>query len=99
MMTQENSVNINDLHGQGWTSQEIAEQTGWHRTTVSDRLKNGPPPEARVGQGIGDDRALAVSSCFDGRGVAEDAIGEHSQQARRDGLRGLVSDRGACCPL
>ena len=48
MMTQENYVNINDLHAQGWTIQEIAEQTGWHRTTVSDRLKNGPPPETRV---------------------------------------------------
>jgi len=48
MMTQENYVNINDLHAQGWTIQEIAEQTGWHRTTVSDRLKNGPPPEARA---------------------------------------------------
>ena len=48
MMTQETYVNINDLHAQGWTIQEIAEQTGWHRTTVSDRLKNGPPPEARV---------------------------------------------------
>ena len=47
-MTQENYVNINDLHAQGWTIQEIAEQTGWHRTTVSDRLKNGPPPEARA---------------------------------------------------
>ena len=47
-MTQETYVNINDLHAQGWTIQEIAEQTGWHRTTVSDRLKNGPPPEARV---------------------------------------------------
>ena len=48
MMTQENYVNINDLHAQGWTIREIAEQTGWHRTTVSDRLKNGPPPEARA---------------------------------------------------
>jgi transposase len=48
MMTQENYVNINDLHAQGWTIQEIAEQTGWHRTTVSDRLKNGPPPGARA---------------------------------------------------
>ena len=47
-MTQENYVNINDLYAQGWTIQEIAEQTGWHRTTVSDRLKNGPPPETRV---------------------------------------------------
>ena len=47
MMTQENYVNINDLHKQGWTIQEIAEETGWHRTTVSQRLKEGPPPAAR----------------------------------------------------
>jgi transposase len=47
MMTQETYVNINDLHAQGWTMQEIAEKTGWHRTTVSQRLKEGPPPESR----------------------------------------------------
>ena len=39
MMTQETYVNINDLHKQGWTIQEIADETGWHRTTVSQRLK------------------------------------------------------------
>ncbi len=43
MMTQETYVNINDLHEQGWTISEIAAETGWHRTTISDRLKNGPP--------------------------------------------------------
>ena len=47
MMTQETYVNINDLHAQGWTICEIAEKTGWHRTTVSNRLKEGPPPESR----------------------------------------------------
>ena len=47
MMTQENYVNINDLHAQGWTIKEIAEATGWHRTTVSNYLKNGPPPVTR----------------------------------------------------
>ncbi len=41
MMSQENYVNINDLHKQGWTILEIAEATGWHRTTVSNYLKNG----------------------------------------------------------
>ena len=48
MMTQENYVNINDLHKQGWSILEIAEATGWHRTTVSNYLKNGPPPQARA---------------------------------------------------
>ncbi len=50
MMTQENYVNTSDLHAQGWTIQEIAEETGWHRTTISDRLKNGPPPQQRVSE-------------------------------------------------
>ena len=48
MMTQENYVKIKDLHAQGWTIQEIAEETGWHRTTVSSWLKNGPPSKQRV---------------------------------------------------
>ena len=43
MMNQENYVNVNDLHKQGWTIGEIAEETGWHRTTVSKYLKAGPP--------------------------------------------------------
>jgi len=47
MMTQETYVNINDLYRQGWTINEIAEKTGWHRTTISDWLKNGPPPTQR----------------------------------------------------
>ena len=40
MMTPENYVNINDLHAQGCTINEIAAETGWHRTTVSNHLKN-----------------------------------------------------------
>ena len=59
MMTQENYVNINDLHTQGWTIVEIAEETGWHRTTVSKYLKKGPPPRGPRDRGDGDDRALA----------------------------------------
>ena len=47
MMSQEMYVSINDLFKQGWTMQEIADETGWHRTTISDYLKNGPPPEER----------------------------------------------------
>ncbi len=46
MMTQENYVKIKDLHTQGWTIVEIAEETGFHRTTVSKYLKSGPPPAA-----------------------------------------------------
>lgn len=47
MMSQEMYVNIYDLRKQGWTMQEIADETGWRRTTISDYLKNGPPPSAR----------------------------------------------------
>src|SRR5699024_364638 len=43
MMNQENYVNVNDLHMQGWTISEIAAETGWHRSTVSKYLKQGPP--------------------------------------------------------
>lgn len=50
MMTQETYVNIKDLHARGWTISEIADETGWHRTTVSARLKNDPPPEQRRGE-------------------------------------------------
>lgn len=49
MMSQENYVNINDLYKQGWTISEIADETGWHRTTVSKYLKEGTPPEKRSG--------------------------------------------------
>jgi len=48
MMNQETCVNVNDLHKQGWTIQEIADETGWHRTTVSRRLREGPPAAART---------------------------------------------------
>lgn len=49
MMNQETYVNINDLYKQGWTINEIAAETGWHRTTISEYLKNGPPPPERSG--------------------------------------------------
>ena len=48
MMNQETYVETKGLHAQGWTMNEIAEATGWHRSTVSDQLKNGPPPERRA---------------------------------------------------
>ena len=48
MMNQETYVNVNDLHRQGWTIQEMADETGWQRTTVSRRLREGPPAAARA---------------------------------------------------
>jgi len=49
MMNQETYVIVNDLHKQGWTISEIAAETGWHRSTVSKYLKDGPPT-ARAGE-------------------------------------------------
>ncbi len=43
MMNQETYVNVNDLHKQGWTIAEIAAETGWHRSTISKYLREGPP--------------------------------------------------------
>ena len=48
MMDQETYVNIKDLREQGWTLEEIAEETGWHPATISRRLKQGPPPAKRA---------------------------------------------------
>ena len=47
MMNQEKYVKVRDLHAQGWTISEIAEETGWHRTTISKYLKEGLPAAAR----------------------------------------------------
>ena len=52
MMNQENYVNVNDLHKQGWTISEIAEETGWHRTTVAKYLKAGPPAARSTGASV-----------------------------------------------
>jgi hypothetical protein len=43
MMSQENHVNVNDLHAQGWTINEIASKTGFHPATISKYVKHGPP--------------------------------------------------------
>ncbi len=51
MMSQETYVKIEDLHKQGWTIKEIAEQTGFHPATVSKWLKQGPPPGRAVPEG------------------------------------------------
>lgn len=40
-------MKIEDLRKQGWTIKEIAEQTGFHPSTVSRRLRQGPPPLRR----------------------------------------------------
>ena len=89
MMNQETYVNINDLHAQGWTISEIAEETGWHRTTVSKYLKDGPPSAARSTE-----RSVMTdhwrTDRHDARVVAEAAGRVGAQQAPSVGLRGQL---------
>ena len=51
MMNQETYVKIEDLRKQGWTVREIAAETGFHPSTVSRRLRQGPPPRRRAPDG------------------------------------------------
>lgn len=48
MMSQEMFMKIDDLRKEGWTITEIAEETGWHRSTISKYLAQGAPTR-RVG--------------------------------------------------
>lgn len=47
-MNQETYVKVQDLRKQGWTLDEIAVETGFHPSTISQRLKQGPPTKRRV---------------------------------------------------
>lgn len=48
-MNQETYVKVQDLRKQGWTLEEIAAETGFHPSTISQRLKaDGPPTKRRV---------------------------------------------------
>ncbi|HEY2564849.1 MAG TPA: IS21 family transposase, partial [Acidimicrobiales bacterium] len=48
MMTQEEFMDVKAMKRQGLTIREIAEETGYHPSTISDWLKNGGPPTKRV---------------------------------------------------
>jgi transposase len=48
MMTQEEFMDVKAMKRQGLTIKEIAEETGYHPSTISDWLKNGGPPTKRV---------------------------------------------------
>jgi DNA-binding IclR family transcriptional regulator len=48
MMTQEEFMDVVRMHAEGMTFSEIAEATGYHRTTVAQWIKaGGPPPKRR----------------------------------------------------
>lgn len=52
MMTEEEFMDIQRMRAEGMTFVEIAEATGYHRTTISDRIRNGGPlPKRRVDPG------------------------------------------------
>jgi transposase len=49
MMTQEEFMDVMAMKRQGWSIKEIAEETGYHPSTISSWLRNGGPPERRGG--------------------------------------------------
>ena len=63
MMNQETYVKVQDLRKQGWTLEEIAAETGFHPSTISQRLKaDGPPRGRRV-----PDAALVMNASWKAR--------------------------------
>ena len=71
MMSQETFVKIEDLRKQGWTIKEIAAETGFHPSTVSRRLGQGPPPRGRATP----DGAKVMTRCWSER--VEALVAEH----------------------
>ena len=57
MMNQETYVKVQDLRKQGWTLDELSAETGFHPSTISQRLKEGPPSKRQV-----PDSALAMNA-------------------------------------
>ena len=47
MMTQEEFMDVRAMKRQGMSIKEIAEETGYHPSTISGWLRNGGPPERR----------------------------------------------------
>ena len=48
MMTQEEFMDIRQMRADGMTYVEIAEVTGYHRTTISEWIRSGGPPASRA---------------------------------------------------
>jgi hypothetical protein len=44
MMTQEEFMDVKQMRASGMTYAEIAEKTGYHRTTIAKWIKAGGPP-------------------------------------------------------
>ena len=60
MMTQEEFMDVMAMKRQGITIKEIAEETGYHPSTISNWLKNGgPPPTPRGPRPVIDERWAA----------------------------------------
>ena len=59
MMTQEEFMDVMAMKRQGLSIKEIAEETGYHPSTISSWLKNGGPPARRSqSQPAGDRRGV-----------------------------------------
>ena len=56
MMTQEEFMDVMAMKRQGLSIKEIAEETGYHPSTISNWLKNGGPTEKRSRADPGGDR-------------------------------------------
>ena len=66
MMTQEEFMDVMAMKRQGMSIKEIAEETGYHPSTISSWLRHGGPPEKRPrrGSAVIDERWAAGSpSC------------------------------------
>lgn len=48
MMTQEEFMDIRQIRAEGMTYAEIADATGYHRTTISEWIRSGGPPASRA---------------------------------------------------
>lgn len=81
MMTQEEFMDVVRMHAEGMSFTEIAEATGYHRTTIAQWVKaGGPPPkrrpagdrvvltarwQARIAELVGEYPALLSTSIYD----------------------------------
>jgi hypothetical protein len=48
MMTQEEFVDVKEMYAAGMTLSEIADATGYHRTTIAKWIADGGPPARRA---------------------------------------------------